>query len=123
VNNMRFGKFIAEKRKAKGITLRGMAADLDITPAYLSDIEKSRRNPPDINMLEKIAARLSLTQKEKEIMFDLAGKDRNEISPDLPEYIMQKPIVTVALRKAREKATDDDWAEFIKRLDKKQTRD
>lgn len=108
MKNIRFGKFIAEKRKARGITLRGMAADLDITPAYLSDIE-----------LERIAARLNLTQEEKEIMFDLAGKDRNEISPDLPNYIMEKPIVTVALRKAREKATDDDWEEFIRKLDKK----
>ena len=119
MNNIRFGKFIAEKRKARGITLRGMAADLDITPAYLSDIEKSRRNPPDINMLERIATRLSLTQEEKELIFDLAGQDRNEISPDLPDYIMEKPIVTVALRKAKEKATDDDWEEFIRKLDEK----
>ncbi|HHV07318.1 MAG TPA: helix-turn-helix transcriptional regulator [Firmicutes bacterium] len=118
-SGIRFGKFIADKRKARGITLRGMAGELDITPAYLSDIEKSRRNPPDINMLEKIATRLNLTQEEKETMFDLAGKDRNEISPDLPDYIMEKPIVTVALRKAKEKATDDDWAEFIRKLDEK----
>ena len=118
-SGIRFGKFIADKRKARGITLRGMAGELDITPAYLSDIEKSRRNPPDINMLEKIATRLNLSQREKETMFDLAGKDRNEISPDLPDYIMEKPIVTVALRKAKEKATDDDWAEFIRKLDEK----
>lgn len=116
---MRFGEFIAKKRKSLGITLRGMAADLDITPAYLSDIEKSRRNPPDIKMLEKMAQRLNLTKEEKNTMFDLAGKDRNEISPDLPEYIINKPIVTVALRKAKEKATDDDWEEFIRKLDKK----
>ncbi|MGI6129132.1 MAG: helix-turn-helix domain-containing protein [bacterium] len=119
MENIRFGEFIAGIRKKRGITLRGMAADLEITPAYLSDIEKSRRNPPDISMLEKIAARLSLTKKQKEIMFDLAGRDRNEISPDLPDYIMEKPIVTVALRKAREKATDHDWEEFIRKLDKK----
>lgn len=119
MEGVRFGEFIAAKRKARGLTLRGLAADLDITAAYLSDIEKSRRNPPDINMLEKIARRLGLTQSDKETMFDLAGKDRHEISPDLPDYIMDKPIVTVALRKAKEKATDADWKEFIRKLEQK----
>ncbi|HKM38792.1 MAG TPA: helix-turn-helix transcriptional regulator [bacterium] len=119
MDSLRFGEFIAGKRKAQGLTLRGLAADLDITAAYLSDIEKSRRNPPGIKMLGKMARRLRLGQKDKETMFDLAGKDRQEISPDLPDYIMDKPIVTVALRKAKEKATDDDWEEFIRRLEEK----
>lgn len=119
MNNIRFGKFIANKRKAKEITLRKMAEMLDISPAYISDIEKSRRNPPNIDMLDKTSNILNLTEKEKYIMFDLAGQDRNEISPDLPDYIMDKPIVRAALRKARrEDVTDDAWKEFIKKLDK-----
>jgi len=118
VNEIRFGEFIANKRKQKRITLRKMAEMLDISPAYLSDIEKSRRNPPDINILNKISLVLNLTEEEKYMMFDLAGKERNEVSPDLPEYIMNKNIVRVALRKANKKgATDDDWYKFIKMLD------
>ncbi len=39
-NVLGFGKFIADKRKPPGITLRGMADELGIAPAYLSDIEK-----------------------------------------------------------------------------------
>lgn len=114
----RFGEFIAERRKSRGITLRGMAERLEISPAYLSDIEKSRRNPPDLHMLEKIANELNLNQDEKDTMFDLAGQDRDEISPDLPSYIKEKPIVRAALRKAsRKDATDDVWKEFIKKLD------
>lgn len=117
---MKFGEFIAEKRKARGITLRGMAAKLGISPAYLSDIEKSRRNPPDLTMLEKMAKELTIGQDDKYIMFDLAGKDREEISPDLPGYIMEKPIVRAALRKASKKdPTDDFWQEIIEKLDKK----
>lgn len=46
-NEMAFGKFIEERRKALGLTLRGFAAELDIAPAYMSDIEKGRRYPPD----------------------------------------------------------------------------
>lgn len=120
MDSMRFGEFITTKRKAKKITLRRMAEMLDISPAYLSDIEKSRRNPPDINILKKIAKILNLTEEDIYTMFDLAGKDRNEVSPDLPEYIMDKPVVRAALRKAnRQGATDKDWEEFIKKLDKK----
>lgn len=117
--NRRFGEFIAEKRKSKGITLRGMAEMLEISPAYLSDIEKSRRNPPEMHLLVKIADILQLNQEEKAYMFDLAGQDRNEISPDLPEYIMKKPIVRAALRRAKDVATDEDWEKFLKSLEEK----
>jgi hypothetical protein len=47
-------------------------------------------------------------------MFDLAGRDRNEVSPDLPEYIMNEniPYARTALRKAKEKQLGDDfWKE------------
>lgn len=111
-----FGKLIADKRKALGITLRGMAAELGIAPAYLSDIEKGRRYPPDMDKLMQIASILKLTEDEKHTMFDLAGEGKNTISPDLPEYIMSSEKVRVALRKAREVATDEDWEEFVKKL-------
>jgi transcriptional regulator with XRE-family HTH domain len=85
-----FGDFISEKRKEKGILLRSMAEQLKISNPYFSDIERERRNPPNMNMLEKISLLLCLTQEDRETMFDLAGKERNEVSPDLPEYIMFK---------------------------------
>ena len=113
-----FGEYIAGKRKSSEITLRGMAAKLNISPAYLSDIEKGRRNPPDLKMLEKMAEELHLNQIETDTMFDLAGQAREEISPDLPDYIMNKPSLRIALRKARQKgAKDDFWEEVIKKLD------
>lgn len=48
----KFGKFVAERKIAKGITLRGMAGLMDFLPAYWSDIEKGRRNPPSIENLK-----------------------------------------------------------------------
>lgn len=114
-----FGKFIADKRKLLGITLRGMALELGIAPAYLSDIEKGRRYPPDMDKLIQIAEILKLTEDEKHIMFDLAGEGKNTIAPDLPEYIMSSEKVRVALRKAREVATEEDWDDFFKKLNDK----
>ena len=89
-----FGKFINEKRLGRGpadedILLKDIAKAMGTTATYLSDIIKGRRNPPEMNLLLKIAKVLQLTDEEKAEMFDLAGRERNEAAPDLPEYIIQ----------------------------------
>jgi transcriptional regulator with XRE-family HTH domain len=119
-NEHAFGKFIETKRKALGITLRGFAAELDIAPAYMSDIEKGRRYPPD-KKLDDIARVLKLSTSEKEDLLDMAARTRvNTVSPDLPEYIMEKDLVRVALRRARDgKLTDEGWQEVIDLINKK----
>jgi transcriptional regulator with XRE-family HTH domain len=115
-----FGKFIETKRKALNKTLRGLAADLDIAPAYMSDIEKGHRYPPDKEKLEKMAELLNLSEEEKNKMFDLAaGEKDNSVSPDLPEYIMGTEKARVALRMARDNgATDATWQKIIDMLEK-----
>ena len=115
----KFGEFIEERRKNAGITLRGLAAILDIAPSYMSDIEKGRRYPPDKEKLDEIAKHLMLSEDDKNLMFDLAAKEKeNTISLDLPEYIMEKNLVRVALRKARDtNASDNTWKKIIKILD------
>jgi transcriptional regulator with XRE-family HTH domain len=65
--------------------LKDIAKAMGLTATYLSDIIKGRRNPPDMKLLKKIAAVLHLTSDEKEEMFDLAGRERNEAAPDLPK--------------------------------------
>ena len=58
--------------------------------------------------------------EEKTIMFDLAGKRRNSVAPDLPEYIMERDYVSAALRTARDLDADEaDWIEFVKELKKR----
>src|SRR5699024_1456373 len=85
--NGKFGEFIAEKRKSRGLTLRGLAAELGIVPAYMSDIEKGNRYPPDKDKLYELARILCLSEEETNTMFDLAaGEKENTVSPDLPEY-------------------------------------
>lgn len=115
-----FGIFIETKRKALNKTLRGLAADLDIAPAYMSDIEKGHRYPPDKDKLEKMAELLNLSEEEKNKMFDLAaGEKDNSVSPDLPEYIMGTEKARVALRMARDNgATDATWQKIIDMLEK-----
>ena len=50
-------------------------------------------------------------------MFNLAGKKRNTIAPDLPEYIMNRDYVAAALLTARDlNAGEDEWSRFFEEL-------
>ena len=55
-----FGSFLREKRMARGLTLRGMAAKLDLSPVYMSNIENDRRAAPSQEYLERMALLLQL---------------------------------------------------------------
>lgn len=115
----KFGEYVKAKRMEKGVNLRKLAELLGIVPAYMSDIEKGRRYPPDKDKLYKIAEVLSLTESETNEMFDLAALAKeNTVSPDLPEYIMGSEKARVALRIARDiNAGDKVWQEVIDMLE------
>ena len=114
---LNFGDFIARKREQKKITLREMAKFLEITAPYLSDVEKDRRNPFDMDKLQKLNSILELSDEEMDLMLDLAGEKRNDIAPDLRSYIKQDHTITLALRTARnKKISSETWSEFIKML-------
>lgn len=115
----RFGKFVRERREEKKINLRKLAEILEIAPAYMSDIEKSRRYPPDRKKIEKIAKALELNQDETNYLFDMAAHAKdNTVSPDLPDYIMENDIVRVALRRARDiDAGKEEWEKVMKVLE------
>lgn len=120
--NGKFGEFIKEKRSAIGKTLRGLAADLDIAPAFMSDIEKGHRYPPSKEKLYEMARALHLSDEDTNTMFDLAAQEReNAVSPDLPEYIMNHENVRVALRIARDKGTSNAaWQRVIELLEQEE---
>ena len=114
---LNFGDFLQKKRTERQITLRKTAEMIGITAPYLTDIEKDRRNPPEMEKLETISNILILSDEEKTTMFDLAGKRRNSVAPDLPDYIMERDYVSAALRTARDlDAGEEDWHKFVEEL-------
>ena len=117
-----FGRFITQKRLERDMTLRGFAGKLGISPVYMCNIEKDRRPAPTVEILDRMAGLLLLRGEEKSKMLDLAAKSHNTpaVAVDLPEYINERDIVRVALRTAKDAdATDDEWLEFIERLQKR----
>ena len=112
-----FGEFLQRKREEKQITLRKMAEMLGYSAPFLSDVEKDRRNPPELAKLEQIAKILDLTYEEQQTMYNLAGKKRDSVAPDLPEYIMSRDYVAAALRTARDlDAGEEEWLRFVQEL-------
>ena len=74
---MTFGQTIARARKDKGVSQRELAMQIvkedgaPISPQYLNDIERDRRNPPSDHLLEQLAGALDL---DKDYLYFLAGK-------------------------------------------------
>ena len=53
-------------------------------------------------------------------MYNLAGKKRNAVAPDLPEYIIERDYVSAALRTARDlDAGEEEWMRFVEDLKKR----
>lgn len=115
-----FGEFVVAKRLEKQISLRRLAGLMDVSAPFWSDVEKGRKNPPDLEKLEKLARILTLTDEEKTLMLDLAGKGRNAVAPDIPVYIMENDYVAAALRTVRDLGADEkDWDKFVEDLKKR----
>lgn len=112
-----FGEFISQQRVEKKITLRKMAEMLNVSAPFLTDVEKDRRNPFDMDKLVRLAQILELNEEDNALMLNLAGKKRNAVAPDLPEYIIKRDYVSAALRTARDlDAGEEEWNRFVKEL-------
>ena len=97
-----------------------MAELLKCSAPFLSDVEKDRRNPFDMDKLELLGQILGLDSEDYALMLDLAGKKRNSVAPDLPDYIMQRDYVSAALRTARDlDAGEQEWLRFVEELKKR----
>lgn len=100
---------------AKNYSLRGFAEKLGYTAAYLCDIEMSRRNPPNREVMEKICELLDADVNE---LMELARRDRKKI--ELNVDTKTEPIRDMAFNLARAfEDMDEKTALAISRLLKK----
>lgn len=105
-----FGAKVRELREAKGIAQKRMAADLNLSPAYLSALEHGNRGRPAPGLVMQIAGYLDCIWDEAEelkrlaelshprITIDTAGlsPDRTELANRLAEAIRTLPDEAVA---------------------------
>lgn len=118
--NLPFGEFVKQRRESLGKTQKGFAAEVEISPAYLSDIENGNRRAPE-KYLARFAKALNITsQEDLNDFYDMAGISQKGQHSDINTYIDDKPSARLALRTAMDTDwTDDDWRELIEIIKKK----
>lgn len=122
MENDTFSHYIRIMRAQKGISLRRMAGQLLLSPSYYNDLEKGYRNPPRLEKLELFSQILSMTEDEKNHLFNLAGKAVGQAPPDLIPYLLSRPDACAALRIARDlRVTEQEWEEFITTIQQRKT--
>jgi transcriptional regulator with XRE-family HTH domain len=84
---MTFGSVVAEKRKALGLSQKQLAERVikedgkPISPQYLNDIERDRRNPPTNYIIERFAEALGIP---KDYLYLIAKKMPPQFTHDIP---------------------------------------
>jgi len=104
-----FGAFLRSKRLSRNLSMRALAEMLELSPVHMSNMENDRRPAPKGQALSRIVDALELSKDEAERMYDLAAQSKHvpSVAADLPEYIAEKDIVRVALRKAKDADATD----------------
>ncbi len=120
--NLPFGEYVKQRRELLGKTMRAFASEVEISPAYLCDIENGNRKAPE-RFLDKFAKALVITESEElNSFYDLAGVSKNGQHSDINGYIQSLPSARMALRTAKDNNfTDEDWLELIKIIKSKKT--
>ncbi len=119
-----FGEYLKHKREQKQISLREVARTLGVSAPFLSDVENNRRGPLTEERLADLAKVLNLNEKEKAEMYDIVGKQKGLLAPDLNPYVTERPYVNAALRTARNlEANEEDWQRFVDDLIKRKNGD
>jgi len=90
-----FGNHVKTIRTARNIGQREMARAIGISPSYLNDIENNKRAAPSKEIIKKIA---DILEANLENLYDLAGKDKNKIPPDIPDIIKKNNEIPSLLR-------------------------
>jgi transcriptional regulator with XRE-family HTH domain len=115
-----FGEYLKHKREEKQISLREVARTLGVSAPFLSDVENNRRGPLTEERLADLAKVLNLNEKEQSEMYDIVGKQKGLLAPDLNPYVTERPYVNAALRTARNlEANEEDWQWFTDYLSNK----
>ena len=118
-SDLPFGEYIRGKRERIGKTLRGFAGELDISAAYLHDIENGKRRAPE-KLIGKMAELLGITETDEvHHLYDLAGVSQNGQHADINNYMNEVPAARAALRTAKDvNYTDEDWQKLIEIIKK-----
>lgn len=77
-----FGEKVRALRKARGVNLKQMAADLELSPAYLSSLEHGHRGRPSEALVVQVCEYFHLIWDDYEEMHRLAALSHPKVTVD-----------------------------------------
>jgi transcriptional regulator with XRE-family HTH domain len=102
----RFGGRLRELREGAEKSLRAVADHMKWTPAYVSDMELNRRNPPATDKIREIALFLKVDPCE---LLDLAAQEKERIEIPLSLNKPHGSKFALALARSWDELSDDDF--------------
>jgi len=124
--HMRFGDFTRKKRLAapQERTMQDVADHLGISLSYVSAVESCNKRPFDGERLERLAKYYDLSEEDTALMFDIAGRENNEVPYDIEDIFLYEEIgelVRYALRLSKSGTIlEEDWKKFIRTMEDRQ---
>ena len=102
-----FATCVKRAREEKEISLTKFAKSIGCSAAYWSEVERGNKLTP-VNLLPKIAKALGIEENELDNFMDTSYLTREELAPDMAEYIKNNPKVLKALRLIKDNDLDID---------------
>jgi transcriptional regulator with XRE-family HTH domain len=101
MSDEKFGAFIRRVREEKEIGLREMAKKMDVSPTYISKVERDEFAPPAEDRVKAIAVILDLDPDD---LLARAGR----VSSDISGIIRRQPVALAALLRTTAGMSADD---------------
>jgi len=115
-----FGSYIRSLRIKNGIGQRELAKKIEISPSYLNDLEKNKRNAPKVELIKKLSI---LLKADLELLYDLAGNSNESIPPDISQYVKNNPKIISLMRSLKNSNFNEDEIEsLIKKINESKTK-
>lgn len=110
-----FGLFLKEKRKAAHLTQGDLAAVINKSGQYISNIEKGKNNaPPDPSDIEALIQKLGLSDKEASLFKEKASADRGRLPNEQMDYLLKhRKLLDLINYGLENNVNDKRWAEML----------
>ena len=110
-----FGLFLKEKRKAAHLTQVDLAAVINKSGQYISNIEKGKNNaPPDPSDIDALIQKLGLSDKEASLFKEKASADRGRLPNEQMDYLLKhRKLLDLINYGLENNVNDKRWAEML----------
>ncbi len=111
-----FGARLRQLRKARGLTLKQMAADLGVSAAYLSALEHGHRGRPSWLFIQRVCGYFNIIWDEAEALADLAKRSHPRVVIDTAGLTPRATLLANELAQRIDKLDDTRLGQLLKLL-------